>query len=102
MGLNGMCNNKFISYSRPHVNGLGVSDGRQRVVDGGRLRGHGQQRGDAQRDAGRHRVGVEPERDPGDDDEHAAGHVDGQQVVRELALESQIHRQTTVVSYKKK
>ena len=41
---------------------------------------------------------VEPEADPGDDDEHAAGHVDGDQVVGELALENQLNFQTTVFS----
>ena len=35
---------------------------------------------------------------PGDYDEHAAGHVDGEQVVGELALERQVHRQATVLT----
>ena len=47
---------------------------------------------------GRDRVGVEPEGDPGHDDQHAAGHVDGQQVVRELTLKRQVDRQTAVLA----
>ena len=34
---------------------------------------------------------------PGDDDEHAAGHIDSEKVVGELSLEGQIHRQTAVL-----
>ena len=43
-------------------------------------------------------LGVEPEVDPGHDDEHAAGDVDGDEVVGELPLEHQVHRQATVFS----
>ena len=71
---------------------LCVGHGRQGVVYGGRLGGHGQEGRHPEGHAGRHRVGVQPEGDPGDDDEHAAGHVDGQQIVGELALEGQVHR----------
>ena len=34
---------------------------------------------------------VQPEADPRDDDEHAAWHVDGDQVVRKLALEDKLN-----------
>ena len=84
---------------RPHVDGLGVGDGRELGGDAAGLRGHGEQRGDAQRHAGRHRLGVEPEVDPGDDDEHAARHVDRDQVVGELPLEHQVHRQAAVLTW---
>ena len=43
-------------------------------------------------------LGVEPEVDPGHDDQHAAGHVDGDEVVRELALEHQVHREAAVLT----
>ena len=49
---------------------------------------------------GRDSVGVQPEGDPGHDDEHAAGHVDGEQVVGELTLERQVNRQATVLAWK--
>ena len=41
---------------------------------------------------------VEPEVDPGHDDEHAAGHVDGDEVVGELALEHEVHGEAAVLS----
>ena len=34
---------------------------------------------------------------PRDDDEHTAGHIDGEKVIRELSLEGQIDRQTAVL-----
>ena len=62
------------------------------------LRRHGEQGGDAQGDPGGDSVGVEPEADPGHDDEHAAGHVDCQQVVGELPLEGEVHREAAVLA----
>ena len=41
---------------------------------------------------------VEPEVDPGHDDEHAAGHVDGDEVVGELALEHEVHGEAAVLA----
>jgi hypothetical protein len=41
-------------------------------------------------------IGVQPEGDPGDDDEHAAGYVDGEQVVGELPLEGEVYCQAAV------
>ena len=43
-------------------------------------------------------LGVAPEVDPGHDDEHAAGHIDGDEVVGELPLEHQVHRQAAVLT----
>ena len=43
---------------------------------------------------------VEPETDPGDDDQHAAGHVDGDEIVGELSLEDQVDRETAVFAWK--
>ena len=77
---------------------LGVRDGRQRVVDTRGLGRHGQQCGDTERHPGRYSVGVEPERHPGHDDQHAARNVDLDQVVGELALEQQVHLQARVLA----
>ena len=63
------------------------------------LCGHGEQGGDAQGDPGGDSVGVQPEADPGDDDEHAAGHVDGQQVVGELPLKGEVHGEAAVLAW---
>ena len=75
----------------PYINGLGVGHWRQGRVDGGRLGGHGQEGGHTQRHPRGHGLGVQPEVDPGHDDEHAAGHVDGDEVVGELSLEHQVN-----------
>lgn len=89
------------AHARPHVDGFGVRDRRQRRVDTGRLRGHRQQRGHAQRHASRHRALVQPERHPRHDHQHAARYVDLDQVVTELALEQQVHFQATVLACKR-
>ena len=88
------------TYSCPDVDGLGVCDGRQRVVDGGRLRGHGKEGCHTERDSGGDGIGIEPEADPRHDHEHAAGDVDGEQVVGKLAFECQVDSETTVLACK--
>ncbi len=93
-------NVRALPHPRPDVDGLGVGHGWQLRVDARRLRGHGEECGDAERDPRRDGVLVEPEGDPGDDDQHAARHVDGDQVVGELALEDQLHLQAAVLSCK--
>ena len=40
---------------------------------------------------------VQPEGDPGDDDQHAAGDVDGDEIVGELSLEDELHLETAVL-----
>ena len=62
-----------------------------------RLAGDGEEGRHPQRHPGRHSLGVQPEVDPGDDDEHAAGDVDGDEVVGELALEHQVHGEAAVL-----
>ena len=84
------------TYPCPDIDGLRVGDRRKLSVDAGSLGGHGEQGGDPERDSSRDRVLVEPEADPRDDDEHAAGDVDGDQVVGELPLEDQLHLQAAV------
>ena len=79
---------------------LGVGDRWQRVVDAGRLSGHCQQCGDTERDAGRNGVSVQPEGNPRHDDQHAARDVDGQQVIRELSLEQQVHSQAGIFTWR--
>ena len=69
------------AYPRPDIDGLGVGDRRERVVDGGRLRGHGQERGDTERYSSWNSVGVQPKAHPGDDDQHATRDVDCQEVI---------------------
>ena len=60
---------------------------------------HGEEGGHAQRHPGRHRVGVQPEGDPGDDDQHTAGNVDCQQVVGELPFKGEVHREAAVLAW---
>ena len=48
---------------------------------------------------GRDGVLVQPEADPGDDDEHAAGDVDRQQVVGELPLKGEVHGEAAVLAW---
>ena len=43
-------------------------------------------------------LGVNPEGEPGDNDEHAGGDVDGEHVVGELPLQGQLHQQTAVLA----
>ena len=66
------------------------------MTSGDLLCRHSEEGGDAQADPGGHRVGVQPEGDPGHDDQHAAGDVDCQQVVGELSLEGKVNSQTAV------
>lgn len=77
---------------------LGVGDRGERSVDAGGLGGHCEEGGDAEGDAGRHGALVQPEADPRHDHQHAARDVDLDQVVRKLALEQQVHLQTTVLA----
>ena len=41
---------------------------------------------------------VNPEGEPGDNDEHTGGDVDGEHVVRELTLQCQLHQKAAVLS----
>ena len=86
----------------PDVDGLGVGNRGERPVHPGYLGGHGQQGRHPQRHPGRHRPVVQPEGDPGDDDQHAGGNVDGEQVVRELALEDEDNLETTVFTWRER
>ena len=48
--------------------------------------GHGEEGGDPQCDPGRHRLVVDPEGEPGDEDDHGGRHVDGQDEEGQLSL----------------
>ena len=86
-----------LTSARPHVDGLGVGDGGELGRDPAGLGGHGQEGGDAQRDPGGDGVLVQPEGDPGHDDQHTAGDVDGDEIVGELPLEDELHLETAVL-----
>jgi len=78
----------------------GVGDLGQRGVgvrDEGGEREYG---GDAERDARRHGVAVEPERHPRQDDDQRRRDVDLDQVVAETTHEQQVARQPRVVTFK--
>lgn len=88
------------TYSCPDVDGLGVRDGWQRVVDGGRLCGHCEEGCHAEGDSGGDGIRIKPEADPRHDHEHAARDVDGEQVVGEFALKCQVDREAAVLACK--
>ena len=48
--------------------------------------GHGEESGDPQSDPGRHRLVVDPEGEPRDEDDHGGRHVDGQDEEGQLSL----------------
>ena len=75
---------------------LSISHWGKRVTNGSSFSGHGEQGGDSQGYSCRNSFGVNPEGEPGDNDQHAGGHVDGQHVVGELPLECQLHQETAV------
>jgi len=77
---------------------LCVSDGWERVTDGGGLGRHGEQGGHTKSNPRWHGLGVNPEGEPGDNDEHTGGDVDGEHVVRELTLQRQLHQKAAVLS----
>lgn len=89
-----------VTYPCPDIDGLGVCYRRQRVVNGGRLRGHSEKGCHAKRDSGGDGIRVQPEADPRHDHEHAAGNVDGEEIVRKLALECQVDGEAAVLAWK--
>ena len=73
--------------SHPDINGLDVGDPWQPLTDGGGLCCHGEHSEQAQGDARRHRLDVDPEGHPGEHDDQEARDVRLQQVELELALQ---------------
>ena len=80
----------------PDVHGLGVGDWWEAALDGAHGGGHGQEGGHPQGHPRRHRLVVQPEGEPGDEDDHEAGDVDGEDVEGELPGEHQVHLQAAV------
>ena len=76
---------------------LHVGHRRERLLYAGQGGGESQQSAHAQRYPGRGRLVVDPEGEPGDDDDHDAGDVHGDQEVRELPGEDQVHLETAVL-----
>ena len=75
---------------------LGISHWWEGVTNRSCFSRHSQQCGDSQGYSCRHCFGINPEGEPGDNHQHAGGHVDGQHVVGELSLQGQLHQETTV------
>ena len=86
------------TYACPNVDGLGVRDGWQRVVYGGRLSWHGEESRHAERNSGGDGVWIKPEANPWHDDEHAARDVDGEQVIGKLTLKCQVDGEAAVLA----
>lgn len=83
----------------PHVQGRHVTDAGQLVPDAGKLRCHGEHGQQAQRDSRGNRVHVEPERDPGDEDDGSAGEVHLCPEVPELPGEVQLGPDTSEATW---
>ena len=83
-----------------HIDGLDVGDRRQGLLAVGVLGGEGQQGGHAQGHAGGHGLGLDPETDPGHDDDQTGGDVGVEEVVAQPPLEHEHHLQTREISCK--
>ena len=70
-----------------HVDSLYVGDGRERLLAVGVLGGEGEQGGDPQRYPGRHRLRLDPERDPGHHHDQAGRDVGLEHEVAECPSE---------------
>ena len=64
----------------------------------GMLGGESEEGGDSQGDPGRHRLGLDPEADPGHDDDQAGWDVGVEQVVAQPPLEHEDNLQTREVT----
>jgi len=80
------------------VDALEVGDLGQRGVRAGQYRGHREHGGDAESDAGRRGVAVQPEGDPREDDDQTRRHVDVDDVVAETAHEVEVAVETRVAA----
>ena len=73
---------------------LGVGDWREALLGLSVLGGQSQQAGHPQRHPGRGGLVVDPEGEPGDDDDDEAGDVHGHQEVGQLPGEDQVNLET--------
>ena len=103
------------THPRPDVHRLGVGHGRQGALNGGHRGGHRQECCHAQiypswglREREKMIIGVklglltdrfviDPEGEPGDDDDHESGEVDGDDVVAHLPGEQEVHLEAAVL-----
>ena len=76
---------------------LHVGHWRERLLDAGEGGGEGQEGAHAQRHPGRGGLVVDPEGEPGDEDDDDAGDVHGDQEVGQLPGEHQVHLETAVL-----
>ena len=83
----------------PDVNRLGVGHRGQTSLDRAHGGGHGQQGGHPKGHPCWHCLVVQPEREPGDEDNHEARDVDGQDVERKFSGKDQIHFETAVLPW---
>ena len=81
---------------------LDVGDGRQRLLTVGVLGGESEEGGHPQRHPGRHRLRLDPEADPGHDDDEAGGDVGVEEVVAQPPLKHEDHLQTRKVTCRHK
>jgi len=80
------------------VDALEVGDLREGGVSAGDEGGHGEHGGDAESDASRRRVAMQPERDPREDDDETRWDVDLNHVIAETAHEVELARQPRVIT----
>ena len=84
----------------PDVDSFGVGDWGQAALDGAHGGGHGQQGGHPQGHPRRHRLVVQPEGEPWDEDNHEARDVDGQDVERKLSSNDNVDWKAAVCTWK--
>ena len=82
-----------------HTN-LDVGYGWKRLLTVCVLRGECEETGDPQGDPGGNGLGLDPERDPGHDDNQTSGDVGVEQVVAETPLEHEDHLETGELAWK--
>ena len=82
------------------VHYLDVGDWWKRLLTVCVLRREGEQTGDPQGDPGGHGLGLDPERDPGHDDDQTGGDVGVEQVVAESTLEHEDDLEAGELSWK--
>jgi len=81
------------------VDALEVGDLWQRGVGAGQYGGHGEDGRDAERDARRRRVAVQPERDPRQYNDQTRRNVDVNDIVAETANKVELTGQPRVIAY---
>ena len=83
----------------PDLTNLDVGDWGQRLLTVGMLCGESQERCDTQSDSCWHRLGLDPETDPGHHDNQAGGDVGVEHEVAQPSPELELHHQTGEVAW---